>query len=225
VKQKNAVQTAKLKLDAEGLPAGTYTVDGTDAAGSVARLAEFTIAASTEPAEGTEPTTVPADDTEENEVDVTIPSTVDARAIVSISVTDANGTVVLTGAEGEVVKAHVRYFANVAVTAPVATEPVAATEGQRTKRVRGHVVVQSVVRTEDGETIEKKRFLLWVGFGAPGSTELTISVDGVEAGTVTSTKQGKVKFKGLAAGIVLADVQNISLINPATGLVVMEANF
>src|SRR5207237_837625 len=63
------------------------------------------------------------------------------------------------------------------------------------------VVVEVVSQSSVQDSVEKARHFLWVAFGAPASTALTINVDGVAVGTVTSTGRGKVMFHELDASV------------------------
>lgn len=202
VKQKDAIQDAKLGLSVEGIPAGAYSLDATLDNGTPVHLGEFETEGAATPAAGD-------DDGEEdgdNELEMKLPSTIDARAIASVTVSNAAGTVVLEG-DAEAFTDRESYFANVAVTG----------EGSR---VHGHALLIS--KTE--ETDEVMRKVLFIGFGAPGSATLTINVNGVAVGTTQSTKQGKVKFQELDEDIVLSTISLITLTDESN-TAVMQAQF
>jgi hypothetical protein len=99
-------------------------------------------------------------------------------------------------------------------------EPLVSAKGAKSKRVSGHLISQSTVKGG----VETKRHFLWVAFGAPADTELTINVDGVAVGTVTSTAKGKVMFHEMPESVVLRDVQSITLTD-SLAAVVMQADF
>ena len=80
------------------------------------------------------------------------------------------------------------YIANVRVTGFDAAGSVG---GAKEKPVHGHAVSHSLT----DNNWEHHRHFLWVAFGAPRDTELTVNVDGVSR-DVTTTSQGKVKSKG-----------------------------
>ena len=211
VRTKNTTQRARLKLEAEQLAAGSYSLDAALADASSIHLADVVVDPA---AEGSDPAASTA------ELVLTLPADLDAISITNISLSDAEGLVVLSGSAVLNV-AKLSYFANVRVTGSApATASKTGGKTVKPKRVRGHVVSMSRVSND----VETKRFFHWVAFGAPADTELSIVVDEVAVGSVTSTSKGKVAFSGLPSEIVLPEVKNVRLID-ATGVVVMEANF
>jgi hypothetical protein len=196
IRGKNAVQTATMQLAVSGLVAGAYTVDATLADASVVNLGSFDVPV---PVGG---------------ISIVIPATVNALNIASIDIKDASSVVLLHG-DATTDIAFLRFFANVRVTGPDATTSV-----RGPKKVHGHCLAHSLVI----RNVERESHFLWVAFGAPASTELTINVDGVPVGTVTSTKQGKVKFNALPDTNDFAAIDLITLTD-SLGAVVMQAEF
>ncbi len=174
----NQDATATLTLTTSGFPQGDYSLDGLLADGTTSvHLGDFTVGA-----------VAPVNPAPDQPITFTLDGSVDAAQLASLSISDSTPKVIL---QGDVTETSVdwQYLANVQVTGP---------NGQRgkphsTNPVFGHVISQSFVK----DSVEKTRHFLWVAFGAPASTELTINVDGVAVGTVTSTERGKVMFHEL----------------------------
>jgi hypothetical protein len=207
IQQHNDRQKAGVRLEVSGLAVGDYTLNATLSDASVAIIGTFHVGTHGVPVE-------PGED--DGRIHFHIPDTLDATLITGLNVTDASAVILLQGST--TLDAHfVNFFANVPVTAPLVTT---SSNGHTGKRVHGHALAQSTI--EDG--VELKRHFLWVAFGAPASTELTINVDGVAVGTVTSTKQGKVMFHSLDASVDLSTMKLITLTD-ATAAVIMEAQF
>lgn len=199
-----SVETATLKISVTGLATGSYSVDATLKDASIVHLGDLAV-----------DTSVPPGPTPEPPVEIALPAGFDVSTVAKITVSNATPAVVL---EGEVVPGEVtwKYIANVQVTGPEVLVPT----GPKPKKVRGHAVVHSFIK----ENVETKRGFLWVAFGAPGDTELTINVDGVAVGTVLSTKQGKVMFEDMPEPVVIRDIKLVT-ITDALGAVVMQAAF
>jgi hypothetical protein len=195
--------TAELSLTTTGLAAGNYSVDATLTDATTAHLGDFVVDGTVPPPATPEP------------IVFALPATVDVASIASLSVSDAAAAVMLEG-ELAVGTINWKFIANVRVSGP----EVLATDGPKPKKVRGHAVSHSFIK----DSVETKRDFLWVAFGAPGETELTINVDGVAVGTVLSTKQGKVEFHEIAETVVLRDMKLITLTD-ALGAIVMQADF
>lgn len=264
-------EKAELKVGVDGLAAGTYAVEAilNDATTAVL-LGNITVAAVPAPApETTDDTTTtdpsttePVDDTPEApevedeteaELELILPSTLDARAIATITVStvpaDSTTTpVVVLSGDAESATSYLRFFANVRVTAPPAsalTETPSPTDdtvtevedgkgkgkgknknknkgpkGPKVKKVHGHAL--AMAKINNGVT--KKRFFQFIGFGAPASTTLNIVVNGETVGTVTSSKQGRVKFRDLPADIDFGALDLVT-ITDANGVPVMQADF
>jgi hypothetical protein len=207
----NQAGTASLTLTTSGFLVGDYSIDGLlDPAAPPVHLGDFSVGAID-----------PVNPVPDEPITLAISSTIDATLLTSISISDSTPKVIL---EGEVTATAVNwmYLANVQVTgpAPVGTSSNGKAHGPKPKAARGHVISQSTVKNG----VETKRHFLWVAFGAPANTELTINVDGVEVGTVTSTKNGKVMFHEMPADVVLRDVKLITLTDGDVALV-MQAQF
>jgi hypothetical protein len=215
--RKNGVQTGELSIDLLGLTAGEYTLEATNLDGTTVALGSVTVSA---PAVEGEATKV---DTE-----LTAPEGINVLSLDSVSVLDAEGSVVLSGSANATTSLW-KYFANVRVTAPAAVvaSDLEVTEGKgkggktKVRKVNGHALAKSTIKDDE----ETKRQFLFVAKGAPASTLLTIVVDGEEIDEVESTPAGKVMFKeDLIEDVVIQTMKNISLVDEA-GVVVMEANF
>jgi hypothetical protein len=203
VRGKNSLQTATMQLEVSGLLAGAYTVDATLADASVVNLGSFEVPV------------VPVID--EDGLSIIIPEAVNALNIASIDIKDATAVVLLHG-DATANIAFLRFFANVRVTGPDAA--ISERGPNKPKKVHGHCLAHSLVI----QNVERESHFLWVAFGAPADTELTINVDGVPVGTVTSTKQGKVKFNSLPDTADFAAIDLITLTD-SLGAVVMQAEF
>jgi hypothetical protein len=205
VKEKyKSAESSTLSISVTGLATGSYSVDATLKDASIVHLGDLAVDASVPPGPTPEPPVV-----------ITLPAGFDVSTVAKLTVSDATPTVVL---EGTLVPGNVtwKYIANVQVTGA----EVLVTKGPKPKKVRGHAVVHSFIT----DNVETKRGFLWVAFGAPGDTELTINVDGVAVGTVLSTKQGKVMFESMPETVVIRDMKLVTLTD-AAGAVVMQAEF
>jgi hypothetical protein len=202
--------TATLVLTTSGFLADSYGIDALlkDGVTSV-HIGDFEVAA---------PATV--DPVPDAPITFVIPETTDATLIASLSISNSTPAVIFEGDATET-SINWQYLANVRVTGDVvAGASNGKGKGPKTKSPFGHLISQSAVKAG----VETKRHFLWVAFGAPADTELTINVDGVEVGTVTSTGKGKVMFHEMPEEVVLRDVQLITLTD-GTGAVVMKAQF
>ena len=211
VNEVKGLQTANLTLTTSGLAPGAYSLDATRKDMTLVHLGDFTVEASA-PADPSAP--APA------ALEVALPGELDAFDIAKLSISDATLAVVL---EGEAVANMVewKYFANVRVTGPETLATASDSKGgPKPKRVHGHALSKSFFK----DSVETKRQFLWVSQGAPKSTELTVNVDGVAVGTVTSSPSGKVMFEGLVDTVVLRSIKLVTLTD-ALGAVVMQAAF
>jgi len=199
-----SVETAELSLSVTGLTPGNYSVDAALKDASVVHLGDLAIDPSVPPGPTPEPPVV-----------IMLPAGFDVSTIAKLTVSDSTPAIVL---EGELVASEVtwKYIANVQVTGP---ETLLA-KNSKGKKIHGHAIVHSFIT----DNVETKRGFLWVAFGAPGDTELTINVDGVAVGTVQSTKQGKVMFQSMPETVVIRDMKLVT-VTDALGAVVMQAQF
>lgn len=201
--------TSTLTLTTSGFVAGNYGIDAllNDATTSV-HLGDFAVA----PVDPVNP--VP-----DEPITLIIPGAMDATLIASISISDSTPAVIL---EGDTTATSVdwQYLANVPVTGPAPLVNAGKVHGPRKKGPFGHLISQSTIKAG----VETKRHFLWVAFGAPADTELTINVDGMVVGTVTSTAKGKVMFHEMPEPIILRDVESITLTD-GSGVIVMQAAF
>jgi hypothetical protein len=131
-------------------------------------------------------------------------------------------TIVLTGTPTEDIEIW-RFFGNRPVN-PVGPPPE-PTGKKKVKRIHGHVLVQAKIV----DNVEKRRKFLLVAHNGPADTTLTLRVDGVDAGTFTTTKNGKMMVKSLPdssvrlAGIHILEIVDLTI--PETPVVVAVADF
>jgi hypothetical protein len=197
----NDVETVTpLTISLTGLAAGSYGVAATLADATVVPIGTATVTATP----GSE--------------DLTLPVDLDPLDIATLTVSDATPTVVLSGTPTLAITKWV-FSANVKVTAPTPVLPAPPT-GPKPKKVHGHVLVHAKIIND----VEEKRKFLLVAHGGPADTVLTINLDGVAAGTLTTTKKGKMMVKALTSDVRLAGVRFMTLTDPAN-VVVAEADF
>ncbi len=196
VTEKKEIQAASLNITANGLANGVYQIDGILEDGTAVDL-------------GALQTPMQA-----NGVVVPVPETLDALEVVSLAISDSDGTVLLEGALS-VSTDFLVFIGNVRVTAP----DFDGDRGPGANKVHGRALAHTVIIKNQ----EKQRQFLFVGFGAEPNALLTINVDDVEMGTVTATEQGKVKFKFL--GDIYLPALGMVTLTDATGAVVMQADF
>lgn len=193
-----------LEVSLSGLPEGTYTVEGV-----LENEPEPQVLAS-----------VTVDASGDGEAEALVLD-INPRSVITVNVIETSitgvETVVLTGT-AELTTEQLKYFANVKVVAPPATTGVAPSKG---KKVHGHALLKATV--VDGALT--KSTVLFVGQGAPKDTTLNILADGVLAGTVQSTKSGKVMFEELPVEFALEAIELLEIVDPATEFTVMEASF
>jgi hypothetical protein len=202
-----SAETAELTLTTSGLAAGSYSVDATVATSETpVHLGDLVVTAT--------PATGP--------LVISLPPLFDAENVTGLTVTDSATLTVLLSGVATATSVDWKYIANVRVEAPdIQTEnALRAPGGGKGGKVHGHVISQSFIK----DSVETKRHFLWVAQGAPKDTELTINVDGVAQGTVTSSKSGKVFFQTLPAEVVLRNIHLVTLTD-SLGTVVMQANF
>ena len=198
----NGVETVTpLSVTLTGLAAGNYTVDATKADATIVPIGSVTVVAAT-PFAG----------------DLPLPVDLDPLEIATLTVSDATPTVILSGTPTLDIAKWV-FSANVKVTAPDTGTPVPPTD-PKPKKIHGHVLVHAKIINN----VEEKRKFLLVAHGAPADTVLTINLDGVAAGTLTTTKNGKMMVKELPSEVQLAGVRFMTLTD-AANVVIAEADF
>lgn len=201
--------TATLILTTSGLLTGDYGVDAVLKGGlAPVHIGDFNVP----PPAVVDPVPFPP-------VSLAIPSDVDASLIASLTVSDSSPALIFEG-DATVTSVDWQYLANVPVTGDVQAPGSGKGKGPKVKAPFGHLISQSTVKAG----VETKRHFLWVAHRAPADTELTINVDGVAVGTVTSTKNGKVMFHEMPEPVVLRDIQLITLTD-GSGAIVMKAVF
>ena len=136
-------------------------------------------------------------------------------------------TIVLTGTPTEDIEKWT-FFGNRPVTAAEGYVPTPGTKPngkpQKAKKIHGHVLIQAKIVDND----ETRRKFLLVAHNGPADTELTIRLDGVDAGMFTTTKNGKMMVKSLEGDFRLAGVHNLEIVqvnDDETETVVAVADF
>ena len=152
--------------------------------------------------------------------------TLNVIAPADVAIPDSIDTLVLTGTPTEVVESWT-YFANRPVNAPEDSTPV-VTFGKngkplKAKRIHGHVLIQAKIV----DSVEKRRKFLLVAHNGPADKTLTIRLDGVDAGTFTTTKNGKMMTKSLEGDFRIAGVRKLEIVDTTgeTEVVVAETFF
>jgi hypothetical protein len=196
----NGVETdGAIDLTLSGLAAGTYTVSATtksDPAAPPVLIGSIVVPATPGPA-------IPP---------LTLPEGLSALDIAMLTISDATPTVVLAGGPSEDIVKW-RFFANRPLVASTTPVPGA-------KKVHGHVLIQAAIR----ENVELRRKFLLVGHGLPTDSTLTVNLDGVEVGEVTTTKRGKAMLKSLNGDFRLAGTHHLTLTDDV-GDIVAEVDF
>ena len=193
---------AVLKLEVEGLAAGTYTAQVTSAAdGSVTVLGSFDVTADSN------------DDGEEVEfggrAGLPFPDGFNPLDAALVQILDAAGVVLLTGDFTNVTAAKtVTYAAKVHVTPGPAAPDAAGTVATGT-RVRHHVAHHSF-------TLAAK--------GVPPETTLTLKINGTAVRAVDSSHSGRVVVRKLPATVQSHKITSVTL-EDADGNRVLSAHF
>lgn len=217
---------ATLKLEPEGLPAGTYSVSVTlKSDGSTVALGSFTVSSGEdedEDEQGDDDNQGDEDDQGENEVEfggeegIPFPANFNPLDIATVSVADASGVVLFT--------ADLTTLSSTASMTLSAN--VLAKSGPGNPGAAGNAVLTAFVKR--GAT---KGSLQLSGRGLPPSSALMVAVNGTNAKKITSDKTGNVsallKAKGktgTVAGVNLFRVTSISL-RDKFGNVLLSAKF
>ena len=185
----DGVVAAILQIETQGLLAGTYTVSVTkESDASSVTLGTFDVSASVMDDD------MGDDDQGEDEGDVEfgtdeglpLPADLNPLDIASVSISDGDGHVVLTGD-----------FMNVAATMKALFKAkVAVTGGVAAPRATGLAKVQSKIK----RGFKIAHFNLNAKGMNPNAT-LTLKINGVDYGTVTTDKNGKLHMKTLPNGV------------------------
>ena len=151
---------------------------------------------------------------------LSLPVGLDPFNIAAITVSDATPTVILSGAATESITKWT-YMGNRPLTAPATTTQLApGGHGPKPKAIHGHIVIMSRIV----DNVENKRKFLLVCQGGAADTTYTINIDGVVAGTLTTSKNGKMMVKGLETDVRLAGTHLVT-ITDGTSNVIAEADF
>jgi hypothetical protein len=145
---------------------------------------------------------------------LTLPEGLSALDIATLTISDATPAVVLAGGPSEDIVKW-RFFANRPLVAPTTTLTPAPA-----KKLHGHVLIQAAIVYN----VELRRKFLLVGHGLPTESTLTVNLDGVAVGEVTTTKQGKAMLKSLNGDFRLAGTHHLTLTDDI-GNTVAEADF
>ena len=213
VRDRGVSVTDGLDLTVTGLANGTYTVSATlksDPVAPAVIISNVVVDSTVVP----DPAAPPA-------APLPLPEGLDPFDIATLTISDATPIVVLSGLPTENVAVW-NYFANCPLRAPhidPLAPPVPRT-GKKPKKVHGHVLIRARI-LDDVET--RRKFLL-VAHRAPANSLLTINLDGVPVGEVTSTKNGKVMVKNLEGDFRIAGVKELTLTD-IDGVVVMVCDF
>jgi hypothetical protein len=201
IRRINGVETlSPIEASVTGVADGVYTVTATKASdGLIEELGTITVGGTT---------TGPQ---------LLLPEDLDPTDIATLSVVDAAGVVVLSGTP-ELGIVQWSFAANVKVTAPEGTAAFAGDRKNKFKRIHGHLLVHSLIVNN----METRRKFLLVAHNGPSDTLLTINIDGVAAGTLLTTKNGKMITRTLPGEVRLSGMQAMTLTDP-TGAVVAEA--
>src|SRR5678815_6023182 len=176
-------------LTLAGLADGTYSLEATsksDPAAPPVLIGSVVVSAIVDPAAPPAPP-------------LTLPEGLSALDIATLTISDATPAVVLSGEATEDV-ANWRFFGN---------RPLVAAAGSATpsKKLHGHVLIRAAIV----EGVELRRKFLLVGHGIPSETTLTINLDGVAVGEVTTTKRGKAMLTSLDGDFRLAGTHHFTL--------------
>ena len=213
VRDRGVSVTDGLDLTVTGLSNGTYTVSSTlksDPAAPAVIISNVVVDSTVIP----DPAAPPA-------APLPLPKGLDPFDIATLTVSDATRIVVLAGLPTENIAVW-NYFANCPLNAPQIDPPAAPVPrtGKKPKKVHGHVLIRARIL----DNVEVRRMFLLVGHGAPANALLTINLDGVPVGEVTSTKNGKVMVKKLEGEFRIAGVKELTLTD-IDGVVVLVCDF
>ena len=190
-------------LNLSGLPDGTYTVEAStksDPAGPPVLIGSVVVSAIVDPLAPPAPP-------------LALPDGLSALDIATLTISDATPAVILAGEATEDV-ANWRFFGN----RPLVPAPDSTTSPPH--KLHGHVLIRAAIV----EGVELHRKFLLVGHGLPPETTLTVNLDGVAVGEVTTTKRGKAMLKSLDGDFRLAGTHLLTLTDTDEN-VVAQADF
>lgn len=228
VTRTNGVEEASdLEITTTNLAPGTYDVEAILKSDAAVPPVPVLIGQITVPATGATllplPATVKALDIEV--LNVVLPGV----ASTDPNVPSTTDTIVLTGTPAEDIEKWT-FFGNVPVVAGEdwVPAPVFKKNGKphnsKGKRIHGHVLIQAKIYNN----VDRRRKFLLVAHNGPANTTLTIRLDGVDAGTVTTTKNGKMMVKSLEGDFRIAGVHILEIVQinaDQTETVVAVADF
>jgi hypothetical protein len=206
VTRSNGVSTSSsVDLTLTGLADGTYTVDAllkSDAGAVPVAIGSVVV-----PADPAAPALM-------------LPTDLDPFDIATLTVSDATPAVVLSGTATEAVTSWTYFGNRPLVAAPTAPAATPGEHGGHAKKIHGHVLIQARIAND----VETRRKFLLVGLGLPADTTLTVNLDGVAVGSVTTTPRGKAMLTSLEGDFRLAGVDLITLTD-ANNVVIAQADF
>ncbi|HEU5397405.1 MAG TPA: hypothetical protein VFV81_09570 [Verrucomicrobiae bacterium] len=202
--EKNGVSSGKLVLDIDGLTNGPYTVGVTlESSGTNVLLGTFSTFGSDKDSDAN------ADGSDSNLVfgtgsGIALPDGVTPMDIGMIWVTDTNDNVVVAGDFTDPASAMNAVFnANIKVT-----------PGSADTNAMGHAEAHfHVVKGK----VKQDKFLL-VAHNLTPNTSLSVVIDGSSAGTVQTTKQGKLMMKKLPGNTSVSSVDQIEFLDGNTNV-------
>ena len=195
VDEKDSTDTAAFAIEFDGLLPGQYTISVTRKSdGSSVSLATF----ESENAGGFG-----------NDDALPLPAGLDPLDIAGISISDAHGVVLLAG----------NFLDDAEVNSGSFKVEVSVTAGPAAPAARGRALVQSKIM----KGTRKAKFRL-VASGAAPNEVLTLKINGVDVGTVTADKHGRVHMRELPADV---DPESLILMefDDGTGTNALTINF
>ena len=225
----DGTNTATLAVEAEGLLPSTYTVSVTKKSdGSTVPLGTFEVSSTNDEEDSAEHMSndMMGDDDGEGDHDqgenenkteiefgsdegVPLPADLNSMDIASVSISDSTGIVLLTGSFMDAADVKNGQF----------KAKVAITPGPATPNATGFALVQSKIK----KGLRRTKFKL-LAKGATPNEVLTLKINGVDVGTVTVDKHGRVRMKALPADV---DPESLILIefDEGDGTNAMSINF
>jgi hypothetical protein len=201
----NGTTAAKLKLETRSLPAATYGVQVTlKSNGSTVPFGTFTVDAQGE------------SEIEFGDEGASFPANVNAFDIATVSITDANGTVLFTADLTNINKTNVHINAN-----------VQATPGAAVPNATGSAVLSAFTSNK-----QVKGSLQFTGRGLPAKTPVTVLVNGIAAKSLKTDNKGAMSLKlgpsgkagTIVSGVTLLQVKSEE-VRDRSGNVLLKAGF
>jgi hypothetical protein len=203
-RNQHGASRAMLKIKTRGLNAGTYTASVTSVAdGSVTVLGTFDVAGTGEEEDGDVIFHT------ESENGLVFPEGFNPLDVAGLQIADANGVVMLTGDFSNVAASTVASF----------TAKVRITPGEAAPEARGVAATSSKVRRHK----VRQSFTL-AAKGVPASSMLTLKVNGNDAGTVMTSRKGRLAVHKLPAEVDVHKITSVTL-EDENGATILSAHF